>query len=102
MRLDLDQQTEIKAATDAAQVMLYTWHADGEVYTDFHVHKSDAGRAFVRYEEQQMGHEGRGSLLAPFKGEHGWYWLSIPDRPATISLTVTGDYCDVIDYGILN
>ena len=102
VRLDLDQQTEIKVALDAAQVMLYTWHADGEVYTDFHGHEPDADREFVRYEEQQAGHEGSGSLVAPFKGEHGWYWLNISDRPVTISLTLTGYYRDVIDYGTLN
>jgi hypothetical protein len=101
VQLGLDQQTEIKAVLDAAQVMLYTWRADGEVYTDFHGHEPDAGSEFVRYEEQQSGREGRGSLVAPFSGEHGWFWLNISDRPVTITLTVTGFYRDVIDYGII-
>lgn len=100
VRLGLDEQTEIKAALDAAQVILYTWRADGEVYTDFHGHEPGAGKEFVRYEEQQSGQEGRGSLVAPFSGEHGWYWLNISDKPVTITLTVTGYYRDIIDYGI--
>jgi hypothetical protein len=101
VRLLPDQETEIKAALDVAQVILYSWRADGEVYTDFHGHEPSAGREFVRYEEQQSGHEGRGSLVAPFTGEHGWFWLNVSDKPVTITLTVTGYYRDIIDYGIL-
>lgn len=101
VRLEPDQETEIKAALDAAQVILYSWRADGEVYTDFHGHEPDAGQAFVRYEEQQSGHEGRGSLVAPFSGEHGWFWLNISGKPVTITLTVSGYYRDIIDYGII-
>ena len=101
VKLALDQQTEIKAVLDAAQVILYSWKADGEVYTDFHGHEPDAGSEFVRYEEQQSGNEGRGSLVAPFSGEHGWFWLNIADKPVTITLTVSGYFSDIIDYGII-
>jgi len=101
VQLGLDQETEIKAVMDAAQVILYSWKADGDVYTDFHGHEPNAGQEFVRYEEQQSGHEGRGSLVAPFTGEHGWFWLNISDKPVTITLTVTGYYNDIHDYGII-
>jgi hypothetical protein len=101
VRLEPDQETEIKAALDAAQVILYSWKADGELYTDFHGHEPNGGQEFVRYEEQQSGHEGRGSLVAPFAGEHGWFWLNISDKPVTVTLTVTGYYRDIIDYGII-
>jgi len=99
--LALDQKTEIKALLDAAQVMLYSWQADGDVYTDFHGHEPDAGEAFVRYEEQQSGRSGNGSLVAPFSGEHGWFWLNVSDVPVTITLTVSGYFNDMKDYGIL-
>lgn len=101
IHLDVDQETEIKAVLDPAQVMLFSWRADGEVYTDFHGHEPGAGEAFVRYEEQQSGHEGRGSLVAPFKGEHGWFWLNLAGKPVTITLTLTGYFNDIVDYGIL-
>lgn len=101
VKLDSDQETEIKAVVDAAQVIVYSWHADGQVYTDFHGHEPDSGTAFVRYEEQQSGHDGRGSLVAPFSGEHGWFWLNISEKPVTITLTVTGYYKDIVDYGII-
>lgn len=99
--LEAGQQTEIKALLDAAQVIVYSWQADGEVYTDFHGHEPSAGDAFVRYEEQQSGHEGHGSLVAPFAGEHGWYWLNISEKPVTIKLTFTGYHNEVKNYGLI-
>ena len=101
VRLGVDQETEIKAIMDKAQVILYSWKAEGgEVYTDFHGHAPDSGQAFVRYEEQQSGHAGRGSLVAPFAGEHGWFWLNLADQPVTIKLEIRGYYRDAVDYGI--
>ena len=100
--LKAGEETEIKTLLDAAQVIVYSWKADGEVYTDFHGHEPSMGEGFVRYEEQQTGHEGHGSLVAPFGGEHGWFWLSLEERPVTITLTVTGYFKDVKDYGIIN
>lgn len=100
VKLGRDEQTEIKTKLDAAQVILYSWHADGDVYTDFHGHDPSMGKGFVRYEEQQQGRAGRGSLVAPFAGEHGWYWLNLADGPVTITLTVSGYYKDIVDYGI--
>lgn len=95
------QETEIKAIMDAAQVIVYSWKAQGgAVYTDFHGHEPDAGDAFVRYEEQQSGTEGHGSLVAPFSGEHGWFWQNISEQPVTITLEVTGYDRELKDYGI--
>lgn len=100
--LQADQQTEIKALLDTSQVILYSWHAEGgEVYTDFHGHEPGAGDAFVRYEEQLSGTHGEGSLVAPFSGEHGWFWLSLSDQPVTITLKISGYYNDIKDYGLI-
>jgi hypothetical protein len=99
--LQEDQETEIKAILGKSQVILYSWQADGEVYTDFHGHEPDSGNAFVRYEEQQSGASGRGSLVAPFAGEHGWFWLNIAGKPVTITLTISGYFDDIKDYGII-
>jgi hypothetical protein len=101
IKLEPGQQTEIKAVMDAAQVIVYSWKAEGgQVYTDFHGHEPGAGDAFVRYEEQQSGAEGHGSLVAPFAGEHGWFWLNISEQPVTITLQLTGYQREVKDYGL--
>lgn len=95
------QQTEIKAIMNAAQVIVYSWKAQGgQVYTDFHGHEPNAGEAFVRYEEQQSGSQGDGSLVAPFAGEHGWFWLNISEQPVTITLQFTGYHRELKDYGL--
>jgi hypothetical protein len=101
LTLQPGQQTEVKAVLDAAQVIVYSWKAQGgQVYTDFHGHEPGAGEAFVRYEEQQSGAEGYGSLVAPFAGEHGWFWLNISEQPVTITLELTGYIREMKDYGL--
>jgi hypothetical protein len=101
--LEPGKETEIKAVLDAAQVILYSWKAEGgDVYVDFHGHEPSAGRDFVRYEEQQSTRTGRGSLVAPFTGEHGWFWLNVADAPVTITLQISGYYKDIVNYGALN
>jgi hypothetical protein len=101
IHIDPDLGTEIKAIMDPAQVIIYSWTSDHDVYTDFHGHDPSAGEGFVRYEEQQSGHEGHGSLVAPFSGEHGWYWLNLSDKPTTITLKITGYFRDIKDYGVI-
>ncbi len=45
--------------------------------------------------------KGHGSLVAPFAGEHGWYWLNISEKPVTIKLTFTGYHKEVKNYGLI-
>lgn len=96
------EQTEIKALLKTAKVMTFSWQAEGGlVYVDFHGHEPAAGSAFwVRYEEQQSGTHGSGSLVAPFTGEHGWFWMNVSEQPVTIKLNVTGYYEKLVDHGI--
>jgi hypothetical protein len=97
------EQTEIKTVLRTNKVIVYHWQTDGGlVYTDLHGHDPAAGQDFfVRYREDQEGAtEATGSLVAPFDGEHGWYWLNIHDGPVTVTLTVTGFFDDIVDYGI--
>jgi len=95
------EETEYKAVMREAQVILYSWKVDqGKVYVDFHGHEPDApGNAFVRYEELQEGSESHGSLVAPFAGEHGWFWQNYNEFPVTISLTFSGYFDGFKDYG---
>jgi hypothetical protein len=97
-----EQETEIKTALGVGEMILYTWHTDrGDVYVDFHGHDPEAGDEYwVRYKEQQEGAGNNGSLVAPFTGEHGWYWLNYNEFPVVITLTVSGYFSDIIDYGI--
>ena len=101
VELDVDSETEVKAVLQEKQMIVYDWVVDdGIVYSDFHGHTPEFGEEFwVRYQEDQRGSSGEsGSLVAPFSGEHGWYWVNLNDHPVTITLTVTGYFDDMIDY----
>lgn len=97
-----EQETEIKTVLTEGKMILYSWSVDrGDIYSDFHGHDPAVSDEFwVRYREHQEGSGGSGSLVAPFGGEHGWYWLNYNEHPVTVTLTVTGFFDDIIDYGI--
>lgn len=101
VELARDAETEVKAVLSENQVIAYDWSVDdGIVYSDFHGHTPEFGEDFwVRYQEDQQGSTGEsGSLVAPFSGEHGWYWVNLEDHDVTVTLTVTGYFDDMIDY----
>ncbi len=97
-----EEETEIKTLLGEGKVILYSWEVDqGDIYSDFHGHSPEFGTEFwVRYEEHQEGSGNDGSLVAPFAGEHGWYWLNYNEFPVVVTLTVNGYFEEIIDYGI--
>jgi hypothetical protein len=100
--LQANQETEVKLHLAANKVALYAWKVDrGQVYVDFHGHDPALGPDFwVRYKEEDAAQGDQGSLVAPLSGEHGWYWQNYNDFPVVITLTVSGYYDNIIDYGI--
>jgi len=95
--LDVGEQVEVKAVMERGDALIYEWSVDdGIVYTDFHADPGEnaAGypdRYFIRYRESETANSA-GSLVAPFDGNHGWYWLNIEEHPVTITLEVSGYY----------
>ncbi|HUQ51425.1 MAG TPA: hypothetical protein VM692_04335 [Gammaproteobacteria bacterium] len=103
LTLEPGQETEVKAVLRTSKVIVYHWQSEGgPAYCDLHGHDPAAGSEFfVRYREDQEGAtDVTGSLVAPFDGEHGWYWVNINAEPIKITLTVTGFFDDIVDYGI--
>lgn len=104
IELDFDERTEVKVEMARSKVVLYSWKVTGgDVYVDFHGHDPAKGNNFwVRYEEagQEEGQgvsSRHGSLVAPFDGQHGWYFLNLAQGPITIDLTVTGYFDRLVD-----
>jgi len=103
IQLGFDERTEVKVQTSKSKAFLYSWKvAGGEVYVDFHGHDPAKGKNFwVRYEEAGQEPPGvtarSGSLIAPFDGQHGWYFLNVSQGPITIELTVTGYFDRLVD-----
>lgn len=97
------KETEVKTVLQTNKVVLYSWKVDrGQVYVDYHGHDPAAANKefFVRYQESDASTGAEGSLVAPFAGEHGWFWQNYNDHPVVITLTVTGYYDKVVNYGI--
>lgn len=104
VELGPDAETEVKLVLGQDKMIVFDWVVDGGIiYSDFHGHTPEYGEDFwVRYKEDQRGAaSGHGSLVAPFAGEHGWYWVNLSEGPVTVELTVTGYFEDVIDYSDL-
>lgn len=104
IELDFDGRTEVKVEMAKSKVVLYSWKVTGgDVYVDFHGHDPAKSDSFwVRYEEagQEEGQgvsSRHGSLVAPFDGQHGWYFLNLAQGPITIDLTVTGYFDRLVD-----
>lgn len=96
-------ETEIKTALTKNKMVLYSWKVDrGQIYVDYHGHDPAWAdkQAFVRYQEVDGSAGANGSLVAPFTGEHGWYWLNPNPFPVVITLTVNGFYERLVNYGI--
>jgi hypothetical protein len=91
IELPVGKAIEHKAIMAQGDTMVFDWKTNGnQVYFDFHGHDEAFGEDFfVRYEENE-GDQQKGMVVAPFKGEHGWYWLNMGQTPTTISLRVAG------------
>jgi len=99
IELDVGEQTEYKAIMKQGEAFVYHWKLEkGIVYTDFHADPGENAAAagypdqyYIRYAEIETA-ESSGSLVAPFDGNHGWYWLNIEEEPITITLEIHGYY----------
>lgn len=95
--LDVSEQVEYKAVMQRGDAIVYSWSVNSEtVYTDFHADPGEGAEGypegyFIRYRESETATDS-GSIVAPFAGNHGWYWLNIEEQPVTITLEVAGYY----------
>lgn len=103
IELPADAETEIKAVLPKGKMILYSWKVDHDsIYVDFHGHDPDweDKSAFVRYEEKDGSAGANGSLVAPFTGEHGWYFLNTNGFPVVLTLGIQGYYDKLVNYGV--
>ncbi len=98
IELGLDEQVEYKALMQQGDAISFRWTTDGgDLYYDFHAHDDAFGQEFfTRYDEGE-GAERAGTIVAPYAGQHGWFWLNIADGPTTVTLEVTGFYDEIIE-----
>lgn len=87
---------EYKALLAAGEPLLYSWTVAGDpVHVEFHGEptEGDWPKDYYRsYEINNASQGGHGSFVAPFTGNHGWYWKNMGSAPATITLEAAGYY----------
>lgn len=102
--LKAGEQVEFKAIMNRGDSLVYSWTSDAdEIYSDFHADPSEDVESypdgyFVRYAESEEPLS-KGSLIAPFTGNHGWYWLNYNEEPVTVELKVRGYYTEIVELG---
>ena len=67
----------------------------GPVYFEFHGEPTEGkwpAGYYRSYEIRERASEAHGSFIAPFTGQHGWYWRNLSDEPAIITLQASGYY----------
>ena len=87
---------EYKATLPEGEPLLYSWMvAGGPVYFEFHGEPTEGEWPKDYYRSYQIKEKStgeHGSFVAPFTGQHGWYWKNLSTEPATITLEASGFY----------
>jgi hypothetical protein len=98
-----DEEAEYKATVTRGDSMLYTWRVKegSQVYFEFHGQPSEGTWPKDYYESYEKGEStgGQGAMVAPFTGEHGWFWLNLSEKPVTIVVELAGYYSKFGRYG---
>ena len=90
------EELEYKATLAVGEPLLYSWRVQGgPVYFEFHGEPTEGEWPegfFQSYKIKESSAGEHGSFVAPFTGQHGWYWRNLSDEPATIVLEASGYY----------
>jgi hypothetical protein len=98
IRIDVKpkEELEYKAVLAKGEPMLYSWTVEGgPVYFEFHGDPTEGEwpKDFYRsYEIKESSNAAQGSFVAPFTGNHGWYFKNLSEDPAVITMEVSGYY----------
>jgi hypothetical protein len=96
IRVAPNEELEYKALLELGEPMLYAWTVEGgPVYFEFHGEPTQGEWPedyYRSYEIQERSSAAQGSFVAPFTGNHGWYWRNLSSEPATIVLEASGYY----------
>lgn len=89
--LEPGKGAELKVELRAGESLQFHWQAGGAVAVDMHGDRTDAGQdEYTSYWISGDQVTGRGTLIAPFDGKHGWYWQNRSNEPINVRLEVSG------------
>ncbi len=86
------EEMELKLVMQEGQTVVFSWKATGgALYSDLH---ADPFGGFegedVRYQEDASIEESHGAIVAPFGGNHGWFWRNDSAESVTVTLDLYG------------
>jgi hypothetical protein len=89
-------ELEYKVRMKSGDTVVYSWAVEGvpadEFYFDFHGEADAKPPLKVVSYKEGTGVGGKGALVAPFDGIHGWFFQNSAEKPVTVKLTVAGFY----------
>lgn len=81
---------EVKAHFGTGEGLTFRWQATGNVAVDMHGEQPNAKDTWTSYAVETSQHEAAGTFIAPFEGNHGWYWENRGTEPVTVVIEVFG------------
>ncbi|MBC8038159.1 MAG: hypothetical protein H7X89_13185 [Rhizobiales bacterium] len=79
--------------------MVWSWTASVPVDYDFHGEPDVGTQKDVISYDQNEAQQRHGSLVAPFKGIHGWFWENTTGKPVTVRVSSAGFYDHAVEIG---
>ncbi len=87
------EAAEIKLVMEEGDSAQYAWITDGgRINFDLHAHGDGQS---VTYEKGRGVKGAEGAILAPFAGDHGWFWRNRDKVDVIVTLQLSGDYAAV-------
>lgn len=87
------EAVEVKLVMQSGAKVNYEWRTDGEVVTH-DTHGEGVNGAFQSFSQGNVAADA-GELVAPFAGNHGWYWYNPTNSTVNILLKTTGEYLGI-------
>jgi len=90
------QGAEIKAPMQLNDSFVFSWQAEGgSVSFDMHGDHPNSDGAFTSHESGEGQAGASGTFIAPFDGNHGWYWENEAGVPVEVTIRLHGFYGDL-------
>ena len=98
IELQPDEGKEIKLTITKNAEVNYLWYTDGDK-ANFDAH-ADSKTLEIKYHNYEKGklERSEGVMVAEFDGNHGWFWRNRTSKPMTVTLEVSGNYTDVLQF----
>jgi hypothetical protein len=92
------ESLEYKFRLEKGDSLLFSWYASGDLIHDFHSQPDGADANTAMSFEAGRARQSSGVYLAPFDGEHGWFWENRTAETVTVTLRASGFFDTAVEY----